>query len=198
MSLPSPEKQIRMILNDLSKSSLEHYGIPKRSGRYPWGSGERPYQSSGGLPPKKSKKDKRFEKNIQRETKKKNKEEIDAQRKEEAERARKEAERKAILRDPAKLKKHQYEYSPDEIKNAVQRFDWDEKLHQQTRQKLERGANILDSLYKYMSVGLKYYNFAAGTHNAFKPDDKPWEKINIGASNENKNKKKTKPSGDSK
>ena len=25
---------------------LEHYGIPRRSGRYPWGSGEDPYQSS--------------------------------------------------------------------------------------------------------------------------------------------------------
>lgn len=26
---------------------LEHYGIPRRSGRYPWGSGEDPYQHSG-------------------------------------------------------------------------------------------------------------------------------------------------------
>lgn len=25
---------------------LEHYGMPRRSGRYPWGSGEDPYQSS--------------------------------------------------------------------------------------------------------------------------------------------------------
>lgn len=24
---------------------LEHYGMPRRSGRYPWGSGEDPYQS---------------------------------------------------------------------------------------------------------------------------------------------------------
>ena len=23
---------------------LEHYGMPRRSGRYPWGSGEDPYQ----------------------------------------------------------------------------------------------------------------------------------------------------------
>ena len=26
---------------------LEHYGIKRRSGRYPWGSGEDPYQHSG-------------------------------------------------------------------------------------------------------------------------------------------------------
>ena len=24
---------------------LYHYGIPRRSGRYPWGSGDRPFQS---------------------------------------------------------------------------------------------------------------------------------------------------------
>ena len=29
------------------EDSLEHYGMPKRSGRYPWGSGENPYQHSG-------------------------------------------------------------------------------------------------------------------------------------------------------
>lgn len=29
------------------EESLEHYGMPKRSGRYPWGSGENPYQHSG-------------------------------------------------------------------------------------------------------------------------------------------------------
>ena len=27
---------------------LIHYGIPKRSGRFPWGSGKRPFQSGGG------------------------------------------------------------------------------------------------------------------------------------------------------
>ena len=26
---------------------LEHYGMPRRSGRYPWGSGKEPYQHSG-------------------------------------------------------------------------------------------------------------------------------------------------------
>lgn len=26
---------------------LKHYGIPRRSGRFPWGSGENPFQRSG-------------------------------------------------------------------------------------------------------------------------------------------------------
>ena len=32
------------ISNELDGESLEHYGMPRRSGRYPWGSGEDPYQ----------------------------------------------------------------------------------------------------------------------------------------------------------
>jgi len=31
----------------LSGEYLEHYGMPRRSGRYPWGSGKEPYQHSG-------------------------------------------------------------------------------------------------------------------------------------------------------
>ena len=30
-------------------SELKHYGILRRSGRYPWGSGENPYQSLSGF-----------------------------------------------------------------------------------------------------------------------------------------------------
>ena len=35
--------EMRAIMN-LNEDSLEHYGMPRRSGRYPWGSGEDPYQ----------------------------------------------------------------------------------------------------------------------------------------------------------
>ena len=31
----------------LAGDELEHYGMPRRSGRYPWGSGENPYQRTG-------------------------------------------------------------------------------------------------------------------------------------------------------
>lgn len=33
--------------NDIAEDILEHYGMPRRSGRYPWGSGDNPYQRSG-------------------------------------------------------------------------------------------------------------------------------------------------------
>lgn len=38
------ESDSNYILND---EILKHYGMPRRSGRYPWGSGEEPYQHSG-------------------------------------------------------------------------------------------------------------------------------------------------------
>lgn len=34
-------------MNPIAEEILMHYGTPKRSGRYPWGSGENPYQRSG-------------------------------------------------------------------------------------------------------------------------------------------------------
>ena len=34
-------------MNRIAEDILMHYGMPKRSGRYPWGSGENPYQHSG-------------------------------------------------------------------------------------------------------------------------------------------------------
>lgn len=34
-------------LNDILDNSLSHYGVKRRSGRYPWGSGDSPYQHSG-------------------------------------------------------------------------------------------------------------------------------------------------------
>lgn len=34
-------------MNQIAEDILMHYGMPRRSGRYPWGSGENPYQHSG-------------------------------------------------------------------------------------------------------------------------------------------------------
>lgn len=34
-------------MNEIAEDILMHYGMPRRSGRYPWGSGKEPYQHSG-------------------------------------------------------------------------------------------------------------------------------------------------------
>ena len=33
-------------MNYIAEDILMHYGTPRRSGRYPWGSGDNPYQRS--------------------------------------------------------------------------------------------------------------------------------------------------------
>jgi hypothetical protein len=40
-------EEIRSYYGIATGEALEHYGIKKRSGRYPWGSGDNPYQHSG-------------------------------------------------------------------------------------------------------------------------------------------------------
>ena len=34
-------------MTDNNDNELMHYGMPRRSGRYPWGSGKDPYQRTG-------------------------------------------------------------------------------------------------------------------------------------------------------
>ena len=41
-------KKLQLIMEEEETSDeLEHYGTPRHSGRYPWGSGENPFQHSG-------------------------------------------------------------------------------------------------------------------------------------------------------
>ena len=44
---PSIEQVAFEYFGEVNDEFLEHYGIKRRSGRYPWGSGEDPYQHSG-------------------------------------------------------------------------------------------------------------------------------------------------------
>ena len=40
-------EEIMSIVNSSDEESLQHYGMPRRSGRYPWGSGDNGYQRTG-------------------------------------------------------------------------------------------------------------------------------------------------------
>ena len=39
----------RKLIGQEETDELEHYGTPRHSGRYPWGSGENPYQRNGNF-----------------------------------------------------------------------------------------------------------------------------------------------------
>lgn len=44
---PPLEDVYDLLIGSEKEDELEHYGMPRRSGRYPWGSGDSPYQHSG-------------------------------------------------------------------------------------------------------------------------------------------------------
>ena len=71
---------------------LMHYGVKQRSGRYPYGSGERPYQSSGG----------RSGGFFRRRKEEKRKAEILKKKKEQVQKQKEEAEKKAKLMETKK------------------------------------------------------------------------------------------------
>ena len=58
-------KEIKVPANLITyDDELYHFGIPRRSGRYPWGSGDRPYQGMSRSEIKEARKEKERQKNI--------------------------------------------------------------------------------------------------------------------------------------
>lgn len=52
-----------------SNVSIEHYGMPKRSGRYPWGSGENPYHHGQSGPRSEMRRKKKIDKTARKDAK---------------------------------------------------------------------------------------------------------------------------------
>ena len=48
MDIYDEESFSEMLGTDLEDGIIKHYGTPRHSGRYPWGSGENPYQHEDG------------------------------------------------------------------------------------------------------------------------------------------------------
>lgn len=113
-----------------SNSDILHYGVKRRSGRYPWGSGERPYQGGGG-PIKRYK----AKKTAKAEAAKK----MEAAKKKQQEAAAKEAFEKvkelAIQTgDRNFLYKYRASLTNDDIQRAIDRINQLERIRPQTTQ----------------------------------------------------------------
>ena len=108
----------------MENDKLTHIGVPRRSGRYPWGSGKRPYQSTGGVL-------KNFKKNRARkaavkkaqETRKANAEKALQKKNEEAEKNRvlKEGSASDILKYKGKL-------TNEQMSEAIRRLELEQRL----------------------------------------------------------------------
>lgn len=174
---------------------LEHYGTPKHSGRYPYGSGDRPYQRLEGSSSKKAQRV--YNKQVKKLNKQKVKEKEEAEKKAESERKVKEAAEKARirnLRDPRKLREHQYEYSADEVNEALKRFDWDKKLYEFDKAKMQRGAEYMQTFLKYATSAVGIYNVGANVYNSIQNrEDAALPLISTGAGQQKKKEYPKKP-----
>lgn len=107
-----------IILQD--KSDIMHFGIKRRSGRYPWGSGERPYQSSPSPP----------------------RNETPEQREERKQKVLKTA------RSATEVAEFVNELTNKELKDALDRIDLNRKLLSYTKQEKEYGIRKVDEAMK--------------------------------------------------
>lgn len=172
------------------------------SGRYPWGSGDRPYQrlekskqrSRGIMSYIKSKKVQKVEEQLQKDM-------TEARRRAAAEEERKqrlEADKERVLRSGTAAEVLQYKgmLTNKELQDAYTRIDWEKKLSsvaaseiQTNMQKMDKAMSNLKTINNWGSTLTDSYNLMAAVYNATKEGKKdPWPEIKKGGGGEKKKK----------
>lgn len=183
------------ILDEEYDSYVEHHGVDGQK----WGVKHGPpYPLESRSERRARKKEERTEKKrqkqrssqlvkarkIKRQNKiKKEKEAKKAAKKEENEKKR----REAILRDPKKLYRNRHKFQKEEIENALKRFEWEEKIHNYSTNRMANVSKNAENIVKTLDSGLKGYNKVASAYNAFVSDDNQLPIINIGKKKERGN-----------
>lgn len=146
---------------------LCHVGVLRRSGRYPWGSGKRPFQSGGG--PKESKKSK---------SKGNNTTQVSAAQKASETRARNKAheeEKQRVLREgtATEVLKFKSELSTKELNDALERIKITSQLDSYAQSEMKSFMNKVDEAVKdvqtvtnVVKTGSDLYNALAKIYNS--------------------------------
>lgn len=144
----------------MRENELYHYGMPRRSGRYPWGSGGRPYQSQGG---KKGffqkRKDKKAQAAKAREEAKLTPEERTQRREEEKQRALKEGSAQDVLRFKGEL-------TNQELQTAVTRLNLEASLKGLASKEIETNIDKIDKIMKGVKTGTEWVKIGTDTYNS--------------------------------
>lgn len=170
----------------LPENILEHYGIPRRSGRYPWGSGEDPYHHGadgpGGRRSSASISDRIKRRKAVRESVKKAKAAAAEQKaKDEEEKAKQEREKKkqeAISSgDPKAVAPYVRDLSDSELKSAVDRLRLENNFSKLMAEapkdptKMEKIKKKLDNVNEFATTGFNTWNNFAKVYNTFADKD---------------------------
>ena len=177
----------------MTATEFYHYGMPKRSGRYPYGSGERPFQSSGG-------KVGFFQKRkIQKQEKDKlEKARAAARREKEVERLL--ANKEKVIREgsASELMKYKGLLSNNELRKATDRLQLENTLKSYAEKettsnidKMDRLMNNVQKGTKWIGIGTDAYNAIASIYNATDAGKKdPLTYVQKSTQNQEKEKKK--------
>ena len=142
------------------REELYHYGMPKRSGRYPYGSGDRPFQGEGDAGVRKRKTLRQAVKDYR--TKKHRQKAAAKARDAKKTKAEEDAKRASNMRNPAWLKRHFNELSNEEVKSATERLRIENELRSQSIRKINAGKEWIDMVIGYGKTGLDAYNTVTG------------------------------------
>lgn len=133
---------------------LCHYGIPRRSGRYKWGSGNRPYQSLEGQGL--TRREKRQQTKEEKAVREKARKEASAER----EKQIYEEERKRVLtsggRSATDVLRYSSSYSNQELANAVARVRMTKELEKMAAEEKKTFMKDLDKFMKGVDTFSKY------------------------------------------
>lgn len=163
--------------NDLAdyRDSLEHYG---RKGQK-WGQHIFGKEKTGSTRKKrtfsektKARRAQRAKDRVARAKARAEKQEVEAKKKAEKAAAKEEKRRKQILNNPTSLYKHRKEFTAEEIQAAMKQFEWEQKLSGYSKDRINNGAEFVNTLVKYSAGAIKLYNNAAKIANAFNDDPK--------------------------
>lgn len=163
---------------------LAHIGMPRRSGRYPWGSGDRPFQSAekGKSRDQGQKGSPRHTPSSARKLAKERAASLEKARKAKAEKKEyEENKQKALAKGSAKdVLKYKDTLTPKEIQDALNRIDWEKKL---SAAAAAESVNVWDKIGSYAdktakltnlaSKGIEAWNTIAKVYNSFNDEKMP-------------------------
>lgn len=86
--------------------------------------------------------------------------------------AKEEVERQKILKDPKKLYKNRDKFTIDEIKEALNRFEWEKKIASYSKDQLTKGEDYLKHIHTQTTNLINIWNAAARVVNSFGDDNK--------------------------
>ena len=162
---------------------LAHIGMPRRSGRFPWGSGNRPFQSLEKGKLKAASDSPRHKASSARKRAKEREASLEKARKAKADKAEYEKKKQKALSSgsAAEVLKYKGKLTNKELQEAYQRLNYEKLINEIAKADVEKKKtliktfddveNVVKRTTSYVDTGTKAWNSFAKIWNSFSDDD---------------------------